>query len=305
MTILVFGHTSPDTDTVVSAIAAAELLRKRGFEAEPRIQGEPNQETNFVLSTFNLSLPKKLGDISDADIALVDTSIPGQLPKDIGKANVKFIFDHHNLGGLTTASPIEAWFRPYGSTCTVLLEVFKHYGIKIPVNIAGAMLCAMLSDMMLFKSPTTTDIDRAAVEELAKLAGVADYHKLGMEMLRIKSSIDHMSAADLACNDFKEFSFDSKTIGVGQIELIDSSLFESKREAVKAEMKKMKAAKGYWGVMLLVTDIMKEGSFLYAETNDNAKVGKLLGADLKDGEAWVDGLLSRKKQIVPPLTSGL
>jgi len=305
MTIQVFGHKSPDTDTVVAAIAAAELLRARGFKAEPRIPGEPNAETKFVLEQFKLPVPEKLDTAAGAEVAVVDTTEPNQLLEDIDKANVKFIFDHHNLGGLKTSAALEIWTRPYGSTCTVLLEAFKHYEIKIPANIAGAMLCAVLSDVVMFKSPTTTDKDRTAVEELSKIAGVKDYMGLGMDMLRVKSAIGHMSVTELATNDFKEFSLGGKTLGIGQIELIDATLFESKREAVKAEMKKIKAGKGYWGMLLLVTDIMKEGSFLFAETDDNVKVGGLLGANFKDGEAWVPGLLSRKKQIVPPLTSGL
>jgi len=305
MTIQVFGHKSPDTDTVVAAIAAAELLRGRGLEAEPRIPGEPSAETKFVLEQFKLPVPGTLGEVAGVEVALVDTSIPEQLPASITKADVKFIFDHHNLGGLITASPLEGWFMPYGSTCTVLLDAFKCYHVKIPAGIAGAMLLAILSDTVLFKSPTTTDKDRAAVEELSKLAGVEDYMGLGMDMLRVKGSIENVCAADLACSDFKEFSFGGKTAGIGQIELIDATLFESKREAVKAEMKKIKAGKGYWGVLFLVTDIMKGGSLLLAETDDNKKVGELLGADLSGGESWVPGLISRKKQIVPPLTSGL
>ncbi|MDR0367313.1 MAG: DHH family phosphoesterase, partial [Rickettsiales bacterium] len=184
MSIKVFGHKSPDTDSVISAIAAAYLL-----DGEPFVQGDLNRETRFVLEKFALAAPKRLESVAGESIALVDTSDPLHLPADIGDADIKYVFDHHNLGGIKTKGPFEGWFMPVGSTAAILFDYAKSKGVAIPADIAGAMAMAVISDTVLFKSPTTTGHDRRAVEELSEIAGI-DYEKLGMEMLVVKSSIE-------------------------------------------------------------------------------------------------------------------
>lgn len=307
MAILVFGHKNPDTDSVVSAIAEAAMLNSCKGEgaAEPRIQGEINPETKFVLDKFNLETPKLLENVSGKDVALVDTTDPMQLPDEIGEADIKFIFDHHQLGGLKTNSPFEGWLRPEGCTCTILKKVADKYDDKIPANIAGAMLCAILSDTVMFKSPTTTDNDREVVEQLAEIAGVEDYEALGMEMLRVKSSIENDSALDLVKRDFKDLDFGGKKFGVGQVELVELSMIDSKLDDIKAEMKKLKNEGEYWGIVMMITDIMKEGSLMLLETEDDAKVGEILGGEPIDGQVWIDGIMSRKKQVAAPLSEKL
>ncbi|MDL2328097.1 manganese-dependent inorganic pyrophosphatase [Ruminococcaceae bacterium OttesenSCG-928-A11] len=307
MSILVFGHKSPDTDSVVSAIAEAAMLNSCKGEgtAEARVQGEINPETKFVLDKFNLEAPKVLEDVSGKEVTLVDTTDPMQLPDNISEADVKYVFDHHQLGGLKTNSPFEGWFRPVGCTCTILKKVADKYGDEIPANVAGAMLCAILSDTVLFKSPTTTDNDKEVAEQLAKMAGVEDIEALGMEMLRVKSSITNDTATDLIKRDFKEFDFSGKKFGIGQVELIELSMIDSKLSDIKNEMQKMKNDNGYFGIIMLITDIMKEGSLVVAFTDDNEKIGEILGGEFSDNQVYIDGMMSRKKQVVAPLTEKL
>lgn len=307
MAILVFGHKNPDTDSVVSAIAGAEMLNscKGTGAAEARIQGDITPETKFVLERFELETPKIVESVAGENVALVDTTELAQLPDDIAEANVKYIFDHHMLGGLRTNAPFEGWFRPYGCTCTILKKVTDRYEGKISKEVAGAMLCAILSDTVLFKSPTTTDADKAAAKELAKIAEIDDIEALGMEMLRVKSSITDDSAADLIKRDYKDFDFNGKKFGVGQVELVELSMIDSKLDDIKVEMEKLKNEGGYWGVIMLITDIMKEGSLVVAYTDDNEKIGKILGGEFVDNQAWIDGVMSRKKQVAAPLAESL
>lgn len=304
MTMYVMGHKNPDTDTVVSSIAMAYLLNKIGIEAKSVVQGEVNRETAFVLNKFNISVPEILTNVEGKDLALVDTTDPNQLPDDLEKATIKYVVDHHKLAGLKTASPLEAWIRPLGCTCTVLNQVFNFYNVEIPAEIAGIMMCAILSDTVLFKSPTTTDEDKKVVGELEKKCGLVA-ENIGMEMLRVKSSIENDTALDLLNRDLKKFTIGDKPFAIGQVELVDIDMINPKMPELKAEMEKYKADNGLYGVLMVITDIMKEGSILVSYTDDNAKIGKIFGVELKDNQAWIDGMMSRKKQVVPPLETGL
>ena len=304
MTIYTLGHKSPDTDTVISSIAMAYLLNKIGVDAKPIVQETITKETEFVLNKFKINTPEIMTSVDGKDIALVDTTDPAQLPADLDKANIKYVVDHHRLGGLKSAAPLEIWIRPFGCTCTILKKMFDFYKVEIPSEIAGIMMCAILSDTVLFKSPTTTDEDKNTVKEFEKKSGFLA-NEIGMEMLRIKSSIEHDSAIDLINRDIKKTTIAGKQIAVGQIELIDIKMIDSKINAIKDEMKKYKTDNNLWGVLMIITDIMKEGSVLVSLTDDDIKIGKIFNVEFKNNEAWIDGMISRKKQVIPPLEAGL
>lgn len=302
MATLVFGHSNPDTDSIISAIALAHFLD----DGEAKAQGLPNKETKFVLDRFNLEAPEIIESVAGQKVAIVDTTELTQLPADITEAEIVRIVDHHRLGGLVTANPLNVDVRAWGCTATVIwslyIDIFKK---EIPANLAGALACAIMSDTVLFKSPTTTEYDKRAVKELAEIAGIEDYEALGMEMLRVKSSISEDSAADLIDRDFKEFDFNGKKVGIGQVELTELSMIDSKLDDVKTEMQRLKNEGGYWGIVMLITDIMKEGSLVIAYTEDDEKVGEILGGKFEDGQVWIDGIMSRKKQVAAPLAEKL
>ncbi|MDR2098642.1 MAG: manganese-dependent inorganic pyrophosphatase [Rickettsiales bacterium] len=302
--ITVLGHKSPDTDSVVSAIAYAYLLNARRIEARPAVQGTINGETRFVLEKFGLNVPETVDRIAELEVALVDSTEPGQLPPDIAGADIRYIVDHHNLGGLKTPAPIEVWTRPVGCTCTILKLMFDFYRVEIPSDIAGAMMCAILSDTVMFKSPTTTAEDKKAVDDLEKKSAMSAVD-VGMEMMRVKSSVENDSPEDLIGRDFKDFDIRGRKIGIGQIELVDLSLAAGKLPGIKAALQKLKKENGYFGILFMMTDIMKEGTELIAYTDDDAKVEGIFGIRLKDNRAWCQGMMSRKKQVVPPLEENL
>lgn len=306
MTIYIMGHKNPDSDTIISSIATAELLSQRGLEAIAVKQGDITPETKFILETFKLETPETMTETEGKDIAIVDTTEPPQLPADIEKANIIFVADHHKLSGLKTNSPLEFYGQPVGSTATILYNIFKNENKTIPSNIAGAMLCAILSDTVLFKSPTTTNWDKEAVEKLAQIANIEKPLELGLEMLKIKSSIENTPAIELINRDFKEFNIQGKKFGIGQIELIDNTLAINKKPEILSEMKKLQSEKGYNSILLLITDIMKEGSEMLVVSEDIEAIERVFGIKCDENHcAWCDGMLSRKKQVIPPLETKL
>ncbi|MFH1522115.1 MAG: manganese-dependent inorganic pyrophosphatase, partial [archaeon] len=255
MVVYVVGHKNPDSDSVCAAIAVADLKNKLGDDVVACVQGELNPETKFVLEKFGVDIPEIIEDGSGKDLILVDHSDVSQSVDNLGKAEIVGIVDHHKLGDVTTSFPVDVLIRPVGSTCTIVKSLYDYYEKKISKKIAGIMLCAILSDTVIFKSATTTDEDRIVAEELAKIAGVKGVEKLGMEMLKVKSAIEGVSAKDLVMRDFKDFDMSGNRIGIGQLELVDFSVVDKIRGELFEEIKKLKED-GRQGVLFMLTDIM-------------------------------------------------
>ena len=298
MSALVLGHMNPDTDSIISAIVAADLYSKRGMDVTPVAQGAPTPETEFVLKKFGIAAPQVVADVAGKDVYLVDYSDLAQAPKGMDSATVLGIVDHHKLGDVTTSSPLEAWIWPVGCTNTVLKNMYDFYGIEIPKNLAGAMLCAILSDTVIFKSPTCTPADKKAVEELAKIAGVSDVVALGMEMFKVKSAVEGAPMKDLVFRDYKDFDMGGNKVGIGQLEVVDLSILEPVKAGLQAEIARVKA-EGRHSVFLLLTDIMKEGSEMLIVSDDPSVVEKAFGVKAEGESVWLPGVMSRKKQVVP------
>lgn len=302
MAIIVCGHKNPDADSITAAIAVADLLSKRGMEAVPVAQGPCTPDAKFVLDSFGVAAPAIETDATGKDIALVDHSDLAQSLDNLDKGKVVAIVDHHKLGDVTTPNPLEIWVMPVGCTGTVIKAMYDFYGIEIPKAIAGICMLAILNDTVLFKSPTCTDADKAAVEALAKIAGVADYKALGMDMLKIKGSVEGIPAVDLMNRDYKDFNMGGKKVGIGQVEVLDLSLLDKIKPALVEECKKLQSD-GRHTVLLLLTDIMKEGSEILVVSQDATLVESAFGGKVGGAlnSMWVDGCMSRKKQVVPPM----
>lgn len=299
MSAIILGHKNPDTDSIISAIACEHLYKARGLDVVARAQGEPAPETAFVLERFGLKAPEVITSVAGEDVYLVDYSDLGQAPDDFAQANLKGIVDHHKLGDVTSSSPVECVIMPVGCTNTILKGMYAYLGVEIPANIAGAMLCAILSDTVIFKSPTCTPADRKAAEALAKIAGVEDLEALGMELFTAKSAVKGVAPRALICRDFKDFNMSGAKVGVGQLELVDLAIIEDRIPELLEELGRMKA-EGRHTAMLLLTDIMKEGSRLLMASDDPEKIAAAFGVALGDN-MWLPGVMSRKKQVVPAL----
>lgn len=303
MTISVVGHSNPDTDSVTAAIAFAALLKAQGKEAKACMQtdaGSLNPESTMVLERFGLAAPEKIEDAAGKEIALVDFSDLAQGPANLAEAEVVAIVDHHKIGDVTTNNPILFRAEPVGCTGTVLNKMFKEAGIAIPKDVAGGMLAAILSDTVNFKSPTCTDEDKAAVEELKGVAGVADTDSLFMDMLKAKSSVAGVPAKDLLFRDYKDFDMKGNKVGIGQLELATLDQVADIRGDLMKAMEEVKAD-GRHSVLLMLTDVVKEGTDLVVLSDDPALIEKAFGGTLANSSMWVDGMMSRKKQTVPNL----
>ncbi|NLC27465.1 MAG: manganese-dependent inorganic pyrophosphatase [Campylobacteraceae bacterium] len=299
MASYVVGHSNPDSDSICGAISLAYLKTELGEDCFPVRQGEMSPETIFILKKFGIAAPELKTSFAGQSVYLVDHSDLLQSPKDIKSANILGIVDHHKLGNITTDEPLECWIRPVGCSNTIIKQMFDYYGIEIPVQIAGIMLCAILSDTVIFKSPTSTREDTKAVKELAKIAGIDDFKSLGMEMFKVKSQIENSTPRELTLRDYKDFNMSGKSIGIGQLEVVDLSLFDNKKEALFEELALLKKKGGHHTVMLLLTDIMIEGSRLLLVSDNESLIEDALGTKLENNESWLPKVLSRKKQVVP------
>ncbi|MBY6107603.1 manganese-dependent inorganic pyrophosphatase [Ferrimonas balearica] len=301
MPIYCVGHKIPDSDSICGAIALAYLKNQIGEEAVATRLGELSPETAFILDKFGLEAPELKLSYAGEQVYIVDHSEVTQAPDDIAEATIVGIVDHHKLGDLTTSTPLECWIRPVGCSNTVIKMMYDFHGVEIPKAIAGIMLCAILSDTVIFKSPTCTTADIRCVEALAEIAGIEDFKGLGMEMFKVKSAVEGTPARDLVLRDFKDFDMNGNLVGIGQLEVIDLAVLDALKPELVEDIAKLKAEGNRHSVLLLLTDIMKEGSELLVISDDLSVVERAYGQSIEDGKVWLDGVLSRKKQVVPPL----
>ena len=301
MSVYIFGHKSPDSDAVCSAIALANLKRQQGVDAIAVSQEKINPETTFILNRYGFSAPEVMNSFAGEQIMLVDFSDLTQGPDDLNKAEILGIVDHHKLGDVTTPNPLECWIWPVGCSSTVLKSMYDFYGVSIPRNIAGIMLCSILSDTVIFKSATCTEQDKKAAAALAEIAGETDLPALGMEMFKVKSAIAGTPVRELVMRDYKDFNMNGRKIGIGQLEVVDLSLLDDVKAALATDIKVLKDEGKRHSVFLLLTDIIEEGSQLLVVSDEPEVVQKAFGVVPQNGEVWLQGVMSRKKQVVPPL----
>lgn len=299
MAMYICGHINPDSDSIVGAISLSYLKNQMGVQSVPARQGELSPETKFILDRFGFKEPLLKTKFAGEDLFIVDYSDLAQAPKDIKEANLKGIVDHHKLGDITTPAPLECCIKPVGCSNTVIKELFDINKVKIPKNIAGIMLCAILSDTVIYKSPTCTATDIKVTEELAKIAGINDIKSLGMEMFLVKSAVKGANPRKLLTRDYKDFVMNGNKIGVGQLEVVDLGVFDGMRDELLKDMKALKEEGDRHSILLLLTDIMNEGSELLVMSDNESIIEKAFGIKLKNHRVWLPGVLSRKKQIIP------
>jgi manganese-dependent inorganic pyrophosphatase len=297
----VVGHKIPDSDSICGALAIAYLKNQIGEPAIPARLGELSPETQFILDKFGFEAPELKMSYAGENVYIVDHTEKTQAPDDIDEATVVGVVDHHKLGDLTTSTPLECWIRPVGCSNTIVKMMYDFYGVEIPKAYAGIMMCAILSDTVIFKSPTCTTADIKCVEALAEIAGIEDYKALGMEMFKVKSAVEGTPVRDLVLRDFKDFDMHGNLVGIGQLEVIDLSVFDTIKADLANDIIKLKEEGNRHSVMLLLTDIMKEGSLMLIASDNETLITSAYDVSSDNSEAWLDGVLSRKKQVVPPL----
>lgn len=303
--VYVTGHKSPDTDSIAAAISYSYLKRQLGMDAVAARAGEPNKETKFALDYFKVEAPVLLTNVarkSESDektkIILVDHNESKQCVDGIKDADVLELIDHHRLGDFETESPIFILIRPVGCVNTVIYGLYKQNGVKPSREVAGMMLSAIISDTVLFRSPTCTEEDKKAVKELAEIAGV-DYEKYGMDMLKACADISDYPAEKLAHNDTKEFEAGGKTFSCGQISVMDVDPINAKKADIMKALEATKAEKNYEASYLMVTNILTEDTFLWFTKGAEEAAEKAFGKKAEDGMVYLPKVMSRKKQVAP------
>lgn len=296
MSLLVFGHKNPDTDSICSSLVMTNLKKSLGVDAVSCCLGELRKEAEFVLNYFGVVGPKLIESVKEGDLCcLVDHNEYGQSVDGLENATIVEIVDHHKLGGITTPAPLSVTLRPVGCTNTILYNMYKENGVEITRPIAGLMLSAILSDTLIFRSPTTTEEDIAAGKDLAKIAGV-DYEAYGMEMFKAGTSLEGYSIEEIVNMDFKAFDMGSKKVGIGQVMTLDIDSVLSRKDEYLDYIN----STDYDMLYLAITDIINEGSYLLYKSPDEI-VENAFKVEPVQG-AFVEGLVSRKKQLVPNLT---
>jgi manganese-dependent inorganic pyrophosphatase len=300
--VYVVGHKSPDTDSVAAAISYANLKNQLGLPDIyiPAAAGTINSETKFVLEHFSVPVPETITDAKGKKIILVDHNEVAQAVDNIKEADLMEVVDHHKIGDIQTGSPIFFHNEPVGSTATIISAMYDQYKVNITREMAGVMISAILSDTVLFKSPTCTEKDKEQVAKLAKIIG-EDYEQYGIAMLTAKSDISSKTAMDIVKGDYKHFDFAGTKAGVGQIEVMDLSVLEPRRKEILETMEKVRKDEGLSFVLIMLTDVMKEASDLLFVGKPVEKFEKAFEGKMENDSIYKEGVLSRKKQVIPPL----
>ena len=301
-TVYVFGHQNPDNDAVMSAVVLAQLLNQVGYEGNEYkacALGALPAESAKLLAEAGIAEPEQIKGVEAGQlVVLTDHNESSQSVEGLKDAIVLGVVDHHRIGDFETAAPLHYIALPWGSSCTIVAKLFEVLGQELTDVQAKLLLSAMMTDTLMLKSPTTTDVDRAIAAKLGEQLGV-DPVKFGMEVFLSRPS-GSFTAAEMVGNDIKMFEVAGQKLLIGQYETVDKSRALGMIDEIREAMRAYQADKGAEGIVLCLTDIMEEGSQVLFE-GETAVAQKGLGiADEHDG-VWMPGVLSRKKQVAAPI----
>jgi len=301
---LIFGHKNPDTDTICSAIAYADLKTKMGEIVEPVRLGEVSKETNFALEYFGFAAPRFIEKVDPdvENVILVDHNEFQQSADNIKDVRITEVIDHHRISNFETKEPLYYRAEPVGCTATILNKMYKEKNISVSKEVAGLLVSAIISDSLLLKSPTCTQEDVDAAYELAEIAGV-NLETYGLDMLKTGADLSDHTVTELLTMDAKEFSMGDAKIEIAQVNTVDTSSVYEFQADIDTEMAQIIKDKNLDLFLFVVTDILNNDSEVLARGNGTDKVEQAFGATLdKNNRALLKGVVSRKKQIVTVLT---
>ena len=304
MSILVFGHKNPDTDTICSAIAYAELKGKLGKDVKAVRLGEVNEETKFVLDYFKFEKPELIESVSGKEIMLVDHNERTQTADGFEEAKVLELVDHHRISNFNVDEPLYVRMEPVGCTATIILKLFKENNLLPSPTTAGLMLSAIVSDTLLFKSPTCTECDVKAGKKLAEIAGV-NIEEYGLEMLKAGTALGGKSESELINMDMKIFEVDGSKIGVAQVNTVNEAELLERKEKLLEEINNIINKEGLKIFIFAITNILSNDSTGIVAGDGNAIIEKAFNEKIDNNLIALKGVVSRKKQIIPPLTKAI
>lgn len=302
----IFGHKNPDTDAISSAIIMADFEQLTGNAGAKAYRlDEVGAETQYALDHFKVDAPELLEDNLDGqDVILVDHNEFQQSADTIADATIKHVVDHHRIANFETASPLYYRAEPVGCTATILYKMYKERGFEIKPEIAGLMISAIISDSLLFKSPTCTDEDVNAAKALKDIANVG-LDAYGLDMLKAGASTTDKSADVLLDMDAKSFTMGDYVTRIAQVNTVDIDEVLDRKEELEKSMLESSAEEKYDLFVLVVTDIINSDSKILVVGAEKDKVGEAFNVKLEDDMAFLTGVVSRKKQVVPQITEAL
>ncbi len=300
--VFIFGHKSPDTDTITSSIVMENLEKKMGNTGAKAYRlGKINKETEFILNYFKVEAPELLEKVEEkANVILVDHNSFAQSVEGIEKANILKVIDHHCISGFETSTPLFYIAEPVGCTATILYELYMMNKIEIEKTIAGLMLSAIISDTLLFKSPTCTEKDKEVAKELAKIAGI-DIEKYGMEMLKAGTDLSDFTAEELINLDSKEFEANGMKFQVAQVNTASIEDVLKSKEEIENAINAFIKANSIDLFLFAITDIINSNSQAIILGTKTDVAEKAFNVKLENNMAFLPGVVSRKKQIIPVL----
>ena len=269
-----------------------DLANKKKYSNYPVVDNDGKCLGVFRVSMAYSRHPKQ--------VILVDHNEKEQSVVGLDEAEIIEVVDHHKIGNIGTNVPINFRNMPLGCTETILYLMYKENNVEIPKEIAGLMMSGIISDTLLLSSPTTTDVDKMALEELSKIAEI-DYKEYGMEMFKAGSSMKGKSISEIIHGDFKNFMVDNQKVGIGQVSTMSTEEIMSKQDEFVKSLNEDAQEEGYTAVALFVTDILKNGSYIFFNEKARSIFSNSFGVENIEEGHFFEGLVSRKKQIVPKL----
>ena len=299
--ILIFGHKNPDTDSICSSLVEEILNKKNGWNDVEAVRlGNINKETQYVLNYLGIEAPRLIEKVEEGQgVILVDHNEFNQSVEGIEKAKIWAVTDHHRISDFQTAEPLYYTAKPYGCTSTILFENFKALGHEIGKKEAILMCSSIISDTLLLKSPTTTKYDKNALEELAKIAEI-DVNEYGLEMLKAGTDLDEFSCEELINLDAKKFEKNGTKYAIAQVNTVDIEDVLKRQTDLETAINNEISKNGLDLFVLAITDILNSNSEIIALGNKaESTIQKAFGKELKDNKAFLEGVVSRKKQLLP------
>ena len=305
MSVMVFGHKSPDTDSTGSPIIWAWYLKHvKNIDTEPVLLGQPNSEALFMLDYWGIEKPQIIDNLdSGSSVVIVDTNNPDELPENINDCEIQTIIDHHKLvGGLQTKHPIDVVIRPLACTATVMIEIMgADITTKMPTMIKGAALSCILSDTLEFRSPTTTDLDKSIAKKLAKDLGI-DMKSYASQLFTAKSDVSNYTDPELILMDSKKYDVGGKKLRISVMETTKPNEILKRKKSLLKAMEEIEEKEGVDQILFFVIDILKEEAILLVPNNLVKEITEKSFGKSSGGDTIVlPGILSRKKQIIPQL----
>lgn len=304
--ILIFGHKNPDTDSICSSLVKERLNKKLNIKNTRAVRlGNVNKETKYVLDYLKLEEPELIEKIEEnTEVIMIDHNEFNQSVNGIENAKILEVVDHHRIANFETAEPLYYTAKPYGCTSTILYGEYKINNLEIEKEEAILMASAIISDTLLLKSPTTTDFDKKALEELGKISGL-NINEYGLEMLKAGTDLNDFTAKELISLDAKSLDKNGTKFVIAQVNTVSIEDVLKRQEKLENAIKQEIENKGLELFVLAITDILNSNSEIIALGNKKDIIEKAFGKKLENNRAFLEGVVSRKKQILPNIDKNI